>query len=354
MPSDTVAFPADVLTEIEAAGRAARVSGTSYEVALDLQQHAATFRGEVRLRFPVRGEGDLFLDFRGGTIERLEVNGRPVRPERPGHRILLPRIGCSRRRRSGSPTRTPTTRAATASTGSSTRRTARSTLYSNFEPFEAHRLFPCFDQPDLKGTYAFTVTAPAAWAVISNGPEILVEDAPDGRRVHRFAPTPPISTYLTAVIAGPYRWGRTTSSGASRSGCGAGVRWSAPPRPRRAVRGDEAGPRLLRRPLRPAVPVRQVRPGLRARVQLRGDGERGLQSPTASRRLPRPADGHPAPGARRDRPPRARPHVVRRPGHDALVGRPVAERELRHLRLATSPWPRPPASRVPGAPSTPR
>ncbi len=76
--------------------------------------------------------------------------------------------------------------------------------YTNFEPFEAHRLFPCFDQPDLKGTYALTVRAPAEWAVIANAPVAAATPIAGDRREHRFAATPPISTYLVALIAGPY------------------------------------------------------------------------------------------------------------------------------------------------------
>ena len=37
-------------------------------------------------------------------------------------------------------------------------------VYTNFEPYEAHRLFPCFDQPDIKGRYTVTVTAPVGVA----------------------------------------------------------------------------------------------------------------------------------------------------------------------------------------------
>ena len=76
--------------------------------------------------------------------------------------------------------------------------------YSNFEPFEAHRLFPCFDQPDLKGTFAVTVRAPEDWSVIANSPAAATVPVAGGRREHRFAATPPISTYLAAVLAGPY------------------------------------------------------------------------------------------------------------------------------------------------------
>jgi aminopeptidase N len=134
----------------------------------------------------------------------MAINGRPVMPERPGHRIVLP----GRRLE-------PVTEVEVAYVNSydcggdgfhhfSDPEDGAEYLYSNFEPFEAHRLFPCFDQPDLKATYTLTVRAPAAWAVIANGPPTAVVSFGDGRREHRFAPTPPISSYLVAAIAGPY------------------------------------------------------------------------------------------------------------------------------------------------------
>ena len=195
----------DVLTREEAADRAARVGRIAYEVALELSADRTTYRGDAVLAFPVRGSADLFLDFRGGAIERLEVNGTTVeRPERPGSRIVLPGGLLE-----------PETRVRVVYENEYDRNgdgfhrfvdpvDGEVYVYSNFEPFEAHRLFPCFDQPDLKGTHAFRVTVPAAWAVISNNPVERVDDASDGRRTHRFATTPPISTYLAAVVAGPY------------------------------------------------------------------------------------------------------------------------------------------------------
>src|SRR5205823_5971481 len=71
-------------------------------------------------------------------------------------------------------------------------------LYSQFETFDAHRMFACFDQPDLKATFSFTVDAPEHWHVVSNMP--AERDA--GRWV--FEPTPRQSTYITALVAGPY------------------------------------------------------------------------------------------------------------------------------------------------------
>lgn len=71
-------------------------------------------------------------------------------------------------------------------------------LYSQFETADCKRLFPCFDQPDLKARYTLTVTAPEGWKVISNAPA-TVEGG-----VHRFERTEILSTYLVALIAGPY------------------------------------------------------------------------------------------------------------------------------------------------------
>jgi aminopeptidase N len=72
-------------------------------------------------------------------------------------------------------------------------------LYTQFETADAKRMFACFDQPDLKATFDLRVLAPQHWKVISNGATESVENG-----VHTFATTPRMSTYLVALIAGPY------------------------------------------------------------------------------------------------------------------------------------------------------
>ena len=80
-------------------------------------------------------------------------------------------------------------------------------LYSDLETFDAHRVYACFDQPDLKASFEFTVTAPDGWQVISNmAPDVTGAPAGDARRWH-FPPSPEMSTYITAVAAGPYHVG---------------------------------------------------------------------------------------------------------------------------------------------------
>jgi aminopeptidase N len=80
-------------------------------------------------------------------------------------------------------------------------------LHTDFEPFDAHRVFACFDQPDLKGVFTFKVLVPAGWTVASNEMPVGGSGKPiaDGSTAEwRFHPTLPLPTYVTAVVAGQY------------------------------------------------------------------------------------------------------------------------------------------------------
>ena len=76
-------------------------------------------------------------------------------------------------------------------------------LYTHFEPTDARRVFANFEQPDLKARFTFVVTAPEGWQIVSGQAE-TARTAADGSLTVSFAPTPPQSTYLTALAAGPY------------------------------------------------------------------------------------------------------------------------------------------------------
>src|SRR5690606_19769748 len=78
-------------------------------------------------------------------------------------------------------------------------------LYTNFEPYNANRLFPHFDQPDLKAPLSLRVLAPADWQVIANTRESAIDTAADGRRLWHFPASAAISSYLYAVHAGPFQ-----------------------------------------------------------------------------------------------------------------------------------------------------
>ena len=72
-------------------------------------------------------------------------------------------------------------------------------LHSQFESNDAHRVYACFDQPDLKATFNFTVRAPEDWVVLSN----TTPSSRDGG-VWVFPTTKPMSTYITAIVPGQY------------------------------------------------------------------------------------------------------------------------------------------------------
>ncbi len=78
-------------------------------------------------------------------------------------------------------------------------------LYSDLETFDAHRVYACFDQPDLKAAFEFSVTAPGDWLVLSNmAADVAGAAAGGGARRWHFPPSPVMSTYITAIVAGPY------------------------------------------------------------------------------------------------------------------------------------------------------
>ena len=93
-------------------------------------------------------------------------------------------------------------------------------LYTQFEPNDAHRAWPCIDQPDVKPEWTFHVIAPPSWVVFSNGVEVGAAPAGNDAVRHDFSATPPLSSYITAVGAGPWAVidGGTWSGGASDGG----------------------------------------------------------------------------------------------------------------------------------------
>ena len=204
--------PRDVLRQEEATDRESRLSHVEYDLAIELTAGSPTYRGDVSIRFRLDKPADIFLDFRNvakekgsdGSIELVELNGEPIEPERTPYRLLLPADALSTNN---------TLRVVYENeydhTGDGFHQfidpeDGAEYLYTNFEPYDAHRMFPCFDQPDLKATYELAVVAPAEWTLIANGQDLTVERIEDGRILHRYDKTEVFSTYLFALIAGPY------------------------------------------------------------------------------------------------------------------------------------------------------
>src|SRR3990170_1743531 len=161
----------DNLTRDEAIERHHRVSAVSYHLDLDIEEGAKVFRGDVTIEFAHSG-GDTFLELLGGQIDQFEVNGNRQDPVWDGYRISLPAAVLQRENRIRVSYQRPYDKTGEGFHHFVDNEDGREYLYTQFEPYSAHRLFPCFDQPDLKATYEVTVTAPEEWVVTGPSREI--------------------------------------------------------------------------------------------------------------------------------------------------------------------------------------
>ena len=190
------------LTRDEAAARAALLDVRSYDVALDLTQGPEHFGSVSVVLFSCREPGATSFVELDGQLLTAELNGRPVSPLE-GNRLVLPDLQADN-------LLTVSARCSYSRTGEGLHRfvdPADGEVYLYAQSFldDAQRIFACFDQPDLKATFALSVDAPAEWSVIANA----------ARRAHvgtrsEFVPTERISTYLFTVAAGP--WHTVTGS----------------------------------------------------------------------------------------------------------------------------------------------
>jgi len=198
----TVAFN---LTRDEARERARLLNVESYRIELDLTGGEATFRSVTTVAFGCTSPGaSSFADLTAPEVIEITLNGQQVsRAAFDGDRIALAGLAASNELRV----------IAHCAYSRSSEGLHRFTdpadkgvyLYSDLETFDAHRIYACFDQPDLKGTFEFTVIGQDTWQVISNmAPDVAGEPAELGTMRWHFPPTPVMSTYITAVAAGPY------------------------------------------------------------------------------------------------------------------------------------------------------
>ncbi|MBI3724490.1 aminopeptidase N [bacterium] len=202
------------MTQAEATDRARRVSNVGYTLHLDLQAKSETYRGKLTASFDVAGPtSGLWIDFTGKTIRSLTVNGSRVEaPEWNKHRIALPAELLARKNEATVEYENDYSHTGSGFHHFNDPEDGREYAFSDFEPFNAHQLFPCFDQPDLKATYTVSVTAPGSWVVVANGRELEAKPvlspvegpAGAGRTTHFYEKTKPFSTYLMAVIAGEF------------------------------------------------------------------------------------------------------------------------------------------------------
>ncbi|MFD5908072.1 aminopeptidase N [Streptomyces massasporeus] len=197
-------MPGTNLTREEAQRRAQLLTVESYEIELDLSgaQEGGTYRSVTTVRFDVTDENgaESFIDLVAPAVHEVTLNGDSLDPAEvfADSRIALP--GLLR----GRNILRVVADCAYTNTGEGLHRFVdpvddQAYLYTQFEVPDARRVFASFEQPDLKATFQFTVTAPEGWTVISNSPTPEPQD-----NVWVFEPTPRISSYITALIVGPY------------------------------------------------------------------------------------------------------------------------------------------------------
>ena len=196
------------LTRDEAMTRSALITVSSYQVDLDLTGDDSTFRSVSVVRFGCAAPGSsTFIDLSAPAVREITLNDAPVSLDAfDGDRITLTGLAA------GNVLRVSADCAYSRSGEGLHRFTdpadGRVYLYSDLETFDAHRVYACFDQPDMKATYQLAVTAPAEWEVVSNMAPESTEPAsgePLGEAVRwHFPATPVMPTYITAVAAGSY------------------------------------------------------------------------------------------------------------------------------------------------------
>lgn len=196
-------MPGTNLTREEAQQRAKLLTVDSYEVDLDLSgaQEGGTYRSVTTVRFDSAETGaESFIDLVAPAVHEVTLNGDPLDPAEvfKDSRIALPGL------LQGRNVVRVVADCAYTNTGEGLHRFVdpvdqQAYLYTQFEVPDARRVFASFEQPDLKATFQFTVKAPNGWTVISNSPTPEPKDD-----VWVFEPTPRISTYITALIVGPY------------------------------------------------------------------------------------------------------------------------------------------------------
>ncbi len=199
------------LTREAAVERAALITVDNYRIELDLTDGAGapgekTFHSVTTVTFDATPGADTYIDVAADRIRAATLNGHDVDVSGYDESTGIPLAGLAERN-----VLVVDAECRYSNTGEGLHRFVDPVddevyLYSQFETADAKRMFACFDQPDLKATFDVTVTAPAHWEVVSNG--ALEGSRDDGAsKTHVFVQTPRMSTYLVALIAGPYaRW----------------------------------------------------------------------------------------------------------------------------------------------------
>ncbi|GAA1813139.1 aminopeptidase N [Agromyces neolithicus] len=203
-------MPAANLTRSEAEARAAAIEVRDYAITLDLTRGTETFSSETVVRFGATPGESTFIEATTREVHEIVLNGHPLDlSASDGARIRLDDLAAENEL-------IVLGTFAYSNTGEGLHRFVDPVddevyLYTEFAVAEANRVFAVFDQPDLKASFRFTITAPAHWQFLSNAPT----PAPvvDGEHATwAFDAGPVMSSYIVALVAGPYASWRDTAT----------------------------------------------------------------------------------------------------------------------------------------------
>ncbi len=197
--------PGALLTAEEARYRRGVVSEPAYRMLVDLDRGPDVFGGRVDIDFKYGKESrPLTVDFRNGTVLSVSLDGQPIEFSYNGHFITLPMgIMANGVHRLSIEYEHPYSQDGAGLYRYQDPEDGRIYLYTDFQPYSANRLFPHFDQPDLKASYTLTVRAPAGWQVVSTTRESAIEKS-ESRWTWQFLATLPLSSYIFSLHAGEY------------------------------------------------------------------------------------------------------------------------------------------------------
>lgn len=189
-----------------AAMRAKQVHNVSYNLSFSIDNKSENFSGisEISFELANNNKNDLTIDFDEGTIKSIIVNGQAISFNYTKWFITIP----ANELRAGNNTVTIDYHRPYSTDGSGFHRfvdpnNGEVYLYTDFEPYAANRLFPHFDQPDLKASYSVKVNAPAHWQIISSTRETSIIQNGD-IKIWSFPLSAKFSSYVFSLHAGNY------------------------------------------------------------------------------------------------------------------------------------------------------
>ncbi|MFZ1361422.1 MAG: aminopeptidase N [Candidatus Nanopelagicales bacterium] len=211
--SDTADSPTSAelenLNRAECAQRRAVIGSVNYTVDLDLSlvggpDASPTFGSTTLVEFEATEGASTWIDLIAPTVHSIELNGQQLDPSEVfnGARIQLDNL---QERNS----LTVVADCLYMRSGEGLHRFVdpvddETYLYTQFEVADSRRMYTCFEQPSLKATFQLSVNAPSHWEVVSNSPTPEAVKIDDAISRWEFERSALMSTYITALVAGPY------------------------------------------------------------------------------------------------------------------------------------------------------